>query len=163
MTKQQSTLAILLLGALVLALSLYAALFSGLAVWSLHQRIKISRAEQNSQTRETILPSRYLIEAPSHGAAGAALLARLRQAARQSGVSLQRAEPRAADPADPHSVKIAAQARGQTRDLAAFLYAIEARPPALIVQRARLDSGKNKQIALDILVAARARYKESGQ
>ena len=163
MTARQSNLAVLALGALVLALSLYAALFTGLQAWSLYQRIQAGTRAQSAQVHETVLPSRYLIEAASHGAAGAALLARLREAARQAGVSLQRAEPRAADPADPHSVKISAQASGPARGLAAFLHAIEAKPPALIIQRVRLEADKDKTISIDILVAARARYREDGR
>ena len=145
-------------GALVLVLSLYAAVATGWHAWSLSQHIHAGKLAQQTRKVPAAAPSLYLVEAGSHGAAGAALLARLRNSARVAGVSLERAEPRAADPADPHSVKISAQASGRSRDIAAFLHAIEAKPPALVIERARLDTDKKGQVSLDILVAARARY-----
>ena len=157
MNARQINLLALTLGALALALSLYAALHTGSQAWRLHQRISASKLAQLNQNQEAVLPSLYLMQAASHGAAGAALLARLRKDARQARVSLQRAEPRAADKSDPQKVKISARASGRSRDIAAFLYAIEAKPPALIIERARFDGDKNDQVSIDILVTARVR------
>ena len=158
MNARQINMFALTFGALALALSLYAALHTGTQALRLHQRISAGKLAQLSQNQETVLPSLYLVQAASHGAAGAALLARLREDARQSRVSLQRAEPRAADRTDPQKVKISARASGRSRDIAAFLYAIEAKPPALIIERARFDGDKNDQVSIDILVTGRVRF-----
>ena len=149
-------------GILALVLSGAAAVQAGLKAWTLNQKIETALQQKNIKKAEDALPQLYLVHAPSHGAAGAALLARLRASARQAGVSLQRAEPRPLDPADPQSVKISAQASGPTEAIAAFLYELEARPPALLIERARLNVGEKKAtVSVDILVAARAQYGRS--
>lgn len=148
-------------GALALLLSIGAAMQAGLHAWQWRQQIDTAIAAQANQSNQNALPQLYLLRAPSHGAAGAALLTRLRAGARLAGVSLQRAEPRPLDPADPASVKISAQASGSTRAIAAFLYEIEARPPALIIERARLSTDNGKAVSVDILVSARAQYERS--
>lgn len=161
MNAQNKTRLALGIGALVLVLSIGIALRTGIQAWRLNQHINTAANNQDTRNDERIVPQNYLVLAPSHGAAGAALLARLRTSARQAGVSLQRAEPRPADPSDPQSVKISAQASGTTRAIAAFLYEIEASPPALLIERARLNADGNDTVSVDILVAARAEYEKN--
>jgi Type II secretion system (T2SS), protein M subtype b len=149
------------IGALALLLSTAVTLQAALHAWQLRQQIDTAIATQASQNNQNARPQLYLLRAPSHGAAGAALLTRLRAGARLAGVSLQRAEPRPLDPADPASVKISAQASGSTRAIAAFLYEIEAKAPALVIERARLSTDNGKAVSVDILVSARAQYERS--
>jgi hypothetical protein len=162
MTTRHITWLALGAGVLALVLSGAVAVQSGLKAWTLNQKIEIALQQKDKKNVQDALPQLYLVQAPSHGAAGATLLARLRASARKSGVSLQRAEPRPLDPADPQSVKISAQASGPTEAIAAFIYELEARPPALLIERARLNVGNNKTtVSVDILVAARAQYGRS--
>ncbi len=161
-TRTQTWLA-LGVGALTLGLALIATTQAGLKAWHLHQQISLATSSQNNGNIQNAIPQHYLIEAASHGAAGAALLARLRSSARAAGLSLERAEPRPLDPADPNSVKISAQASGNEKSVAIFLHDLEAKSPALLIERARLsgDESDSNMVSLDILVAARAQYEKS--
>jgi Type II secretion system (T2SS), protein M subtype b len=161
MNAVQQTRLALAIGAIALVLSISAAVRAGLRAMHLQAQITTATALENNPRIERALPQNFLVHAPSHGAAGAALLTRLRASARKAGVSLERAEPRPLDPGDPKSVKISAQASGSTRAIAAFLYELEARPPALLIERARLSSDEGSSVSVDILVAARAQYEKS--
>ncbi len=163
MNARQAIWLTLSIGALTLLLSSTLMTFASIKVWNLRQQISASSTAQQGQSIDNANAQNYLVRATSHGAAGADLLTRLRTSARQAGVSLTRAEPRPADPADPQSVKISAQASGSSRAIAAFLYEIEALPPALVIQRARLSTDGSKTMAVDILVTARAQYPENIQ
>ncbi len=158
MSARQRNFAALLGGVLALGLSMFYA--ANASLHAAHMRAEINRAELSSDARtpDQALAQHYLVHAPSHGAAGAALLTRLRQSARNAQISLERAEPRAADEIDPQMVKISAQISGNTQNIAQFLHELEASPPALIVERARLNTQDNGDIAVDILILARARY-----
>ncbi len=148
-------------GALALLVCVFAVLHTSTNAWRLHQQIITAEQDQSPHDDAQALPQRYLVQAPSHGAAGAALLTRLRSSARLAGVSLERTEPRPADPSDPHNLSISAQASGSTQAIAAFLYEIEAKAPALTVKRARLSSEDGTTVSLDILLTARASYQRS--
>ncbi len=150
------------IGALALLSCSALAIFASMRAWDLHQQVTTGQNAQLANDTEQANTQNYLVHASSHGAAGADLLTRLRTAARKASVSLARAEPRPVDPADTNSVKISAQASGTSRAIAAFLYEIEAKPPALVINRVRLNAESgDKTVSVDILVSARALYQEN--
>ena len=159
MSLERKTVAVLISGLRLLLFCLYLAINAGVHAWRLQQKTNTHKVRQNMQHVEVAQPEIYLLHSQSHGAAGANLLAQLREYGRQGGAFLEKAEPLLMDPADPYRVQISAQANGSFSAIAAFLYSIEnSTPPTLIVEKMHLNLDQNGKVLLDILVAARAEY-----
>ncbi len=117
----------------------------------------ISKLQNNENSQANIAPEQWLIHAGSHGAAGAALQARLRASARSADVSLTRVEIQPPDGVNTAQVRASAQVSGTPRAIANFIYQLENKAPALILSRARISKDDNNGLDVDLLLLARTK------
>lgn len=121
-------------------------------VLSLQSRIHAAQ----SQTRMPVRQDAHIwvMHANSHGAAGAALQARLRATARNSDLSLTRVEVEPRDAEDSSLLKLRAHAEGNVHAMAQFFHELENSSPVLVINTARL-SAEDGKLALDMQIQAR--------
>jgi len=116
---------------------------------------------QNQEVRhDQISPEQWVIRAGSHGAAGAQVQARLRASARSADISLTRVEIQPPDKANPTLVRATAQANGQTKAMAKFMYLLESETPALIIERARISKDGETGLDVDLVILARVQIED---
>lgn len=121
-------------------------------VWSLRNEIAVAQARANTPTQQD--RHSWIVPGGSHGAAGAALQARLRATARKSDLSLTRVEVEPRDGKDPTRLQLQARAEGGVRAMAAFLHELETSSPVLVINEARLSADDGK-LVLDMQILAR--------
>lgn len=137
-----------------------AILIAGFCIWQLALGIIRVQTVQSAivqlQTQaipvEQINPEKWIISSPSHGAAGANVQARLRSSSRASDVSLTRVEIQPPDTNLPNQIKASAQANGALRAIAEFIYQLESKTPALIIERARITVAGADNLDLDLVL-----------
>lgn len=101
-------------------------------------------------------PARFLAAGGTRAEASAALQDRLAVAARAAGASLTRVRFGAEDAGDPIRIILEIEAEGGLGELAHFIHAVEAEPPALGVTRMRLaTAGDDGRLLLTAQVEAR--------
>lgn len=115
---------------------------------------KIAAAQGQAETPAQEDPKNWVVPASGHGAAGAALQARLRATARKSDLSLTRVEVEPRDVDDPTLLQLQARAEGSVRAVAQFLHELESTTPVLVIHAARL-TGEDGRLSLDMQVQAR--------
>jgi len=143
----------LLLALLVLAFSIWQ--FTKSVVKVQDARRETSRLQLQTSRPSQINPGKWVLVANSHGAAGAALQARLRASARTSDVLLSRVEIQPKDNSKPSIVRANAQVSGSVQAIAKFIYQIESKAPALVIERARFNRDEEGRIDLDIVLFGR--------
>ncbi|VAV90546.1 hypothetical protein MNBD_ALPHA06-2222 [hydrothermal vent metagenome] len=147
-------------------LAVLAVLFSAWQVFTGVQRVsaakmRIAQLSNRDQQQEQISPQKWLIHASSLGAAGAGLQSRLRSSARSADVSLTRVGIQPAQANQPTTIRATAQASGNVRAVAKFIFDLENTTPALIIERARINVEDNGDLSLDLLLLARAQIGEN--
>ncbi len=118
-------------------------------------RAAFAAIDQPSQIQSTTRNQQWIIPARSHGAAGAALQARLRASARIAEVSLIRVEVRPVDVSAPQEVRASAQVAGDISAIAGFIHQLESKTPALIIERIRIEQGDGTNLKIDLVLLAR--------
>ncbi|PHR59682.1 MAG: hypothetical protein COA47_09290 [Robiginitomaculum sp.] len=121
-----------------------------------HQvRAQLASFDHPSRSLPAIANQQWTIPARSHGAAGAALQARLRASARIADVSLIRVEVRSADATTPQQVHASAQASGDISAIAGFIHQLESKSPALFIERIRIEQDEGANLKVDLVLLAR--------
>ncbi len=116
---------------------------------------EISQLQARTDAPAPVTTGKWLDIASSHGAGGAAMQARLRASARNTGVLLARVEIQPKDLNQPAMIKASAQVSGSVQALAKFIYQLESQTPALIIERARFNREDQNDISLDLIVIGR--------
>ncbi|WBQ10927.1 type II secretion system protein M [Hyphomonadaceae bacterium ML37] len=119
-------------------------------------RAALSATEQRAQSAASADPSRFLASGATRAEASAELQDRLAVAARSAGASLTRVRFSAEDAGEPIRISLEVEAEGGLGELARFIHAVEAAPPAVGVTRMRLaSSGEGGRLVLTAQVEAR--------
>lgn len=119
-------------------------------------RTALERTESRALTAPASDPSRFLAAGATRAEASAELQDRLAMAARTAGASLTRVRFGEQDSDDPIRIILEIEAEGGLGQIARFIHAVEAEPPALGVTRMRLASASdNGRLVLTAQVEAR--------
>lgn len=97
---------------------------------------QIETAEARAELPPAADPQRYLLQAESHGVAGANFQSRLRDAAQTAGLTINRQRTLPAEDASDLRVVVELEASGEISEIAVFLHSVESTTPALIVATA---------------------------
>ncbi|MCW5724708.1 MAG: hypothetical protein KIS81_07095 [Maricaulaceae bacterium] len=141
----------------VLALAAIAAASAG-AGWT-RLNAAIASAEGRTGSAPEADPARYLAAGDSRAEASAGLQERLGGAARAAGASLARVRIGAEERTDPSRITLEVEAEGDLGELARFIHAVEAAPPALAVTQMRLSAAgeSGDRLRLTARIEARRR------
>lgn len=141
------------IAALILLFSLWQVTNAVMRLQSVNETI--SSGQNQSNNSHDINPDQWLIIEASHGAAGASLQARLRASARSADISLARIEIQPPNSGAINEVKATAQASGNIRAIAKFIYQLESQTPALVIEKVRIYKGDGDQLDLDLMLLGR--------
>jgi sarcosine oxidase gamma subunit len=147
------------LAAIVLLFSLWQITSAIVQLQTVSRNISELQTQPNSVIK--VNPEQWLIIAGSHGAGGASLQARLRATARSADVSLTRIEIKPQNTNAIDEVRATAQASGNIKAIADFIYQLENEAPALVIERARITKGNANQLDLDLLLLARVSKRDT--